>query len=60
MTTTGTPFCTEPITVQKNPLQKYVDNLNEKLDYAKWKQNLVLNFNYMPLKNIKEKIETER
>jgi hypothetical protein len=39
----------EPVT---NDLTKYVDNLDNKIDYAKWKQNLVLKFNYMPIKRI--------
>lgn len=42
-----------------NNLTKYVDNLESKIDYAKWKQNLVLKYNYMPLKRITEKVQTE-
>lgn len=38
---------------QENPLRSYVNVLESKLDYAKWKQDLVLNYNYMPLANIK-------
>lgn len=38
-------------------LNSYVTNLNSKLDYAKWKQDLVLKFNYMPMKRIAERIE---
>lgn len=30
------------------------------MDYAKWKQNLVLSYNYMPLANIKEKLYNDR
>jgi len=41
-------------------LNRYVANLDSKLDYAKWKQDLVLKFNYMPLKRITERIEEER
>ena len=46
------------ITMQasKNPannLRNYVDNLERKILSAKWKQNLVLTYNYMPLENVK-------
>lgn len=30
------------------------------MDYARWKQNLVLSYNYMPLANIKEKLQNDR
>lgn len=30
------------------------------MDYAKWKQSLVLSYNYMPLANIKEKLYNDR
>ena len=54
-----TPFCTEPADrTEENRLRQYVDHLNDKVDYAKWKQDLILNYNYMPLKTIKEKIQT--
>jgi hypothetical protein len=41
-------------------LNSYVANLNSKLDYAKWKQDLVLKFNYMPMKRIADRIEEEK
>lgn len=44
----------------ENNLRKYVDKLDSKIDYAKWKQSLVLSYNYMPLQTIREKIDTER
>ena len=51
---TTTPFYTQPLDkTDQLKLRKYVDNLNDKIDYAKWKQELVLNYNYMPLKTIK-------
>ena len=34
-------------------LHHYVDKLDSKIDYAKWKQSLVLSYNYMPLQSIK-------
>lgn len=34
--------------------------LDAKMDYARWKQNLVLSYNYMPLANIKEKLQNDR
>lgn len=34
--------------------------LDNKLDYAKWKQGLVLKYNYMPMKRITEKVHNER
>ena len=45
---------------EETKLRQYVDRLENKIGYAKWKQSLVLNYNYMPLQNIKEKIEGER
>ena len=42
--------------IEPDKLRSYVDNLDSKIDYAKWKQALVLKYNYMPLENIKEKI----
>ena len=42
---------------QEGKLKKYVDNLNKKIDYAKWKQSLVLQYNYLPMKRITEKVE---
>ena len=41
---------------QEGHLTKYVDNLHSKLDYAKWKQSLVLQYNYLPMKRITEKV----
>lgn len=41
---------------QQNKLKKYVDNLNNKIDYAKWKQTLILQYNYLPLKRITQKV----
>lgn len=37
-------------------LRRYVNALESKLDYAKWKQSLVLKYNYMPMKRITEKV----
>jgi len=37
-----------------------VNALESKLDYAKWKQGLVLKYNYMPMKRIAEKVHNER
>lgn len=45
---------------EQDTLRRYVDKLDSKIDYAKWKQSLVLSYNYMPLQSIKEKIDTER
>lgn len=57
----NTPFYTD-LTDRNEEfnIRNYVNSLDDKIDYAKWKQDLVLNYNYMPLKNIKEKIQTER
>jgi hypothetical protein len=44
----------------ESSLRKYVDNLHNKLDYAKWKQSLVLQYNYLPMKRITEKVENEK
>ena len=41
-------------------LRKYVENLESKLDYAKWKQKIVLEFNYLPIKRIAEKVQFEK
>ena len=41
-------------------LRRYVNALENKLDYAKWKQGLVLKYNYMPMKRIAEKVHNER
>jgi hypothetical protein len=41
-------------------LRRYVNALESKLDYAKWKQSLVLKYNYMPMKRITEKVQNER
>ena len=45
---------------QGGKLSNYVDNLSKKLDYAKWKQTLVLQYNYLPMKRITEKVENEK
>lgn len=37
-------------------LQTYVDSLGKRIDSAKWKQNLVLMYNYMPLTIIQDKM----
>lgn len=34
--------------------------MHEKIDYAKWKQQLVLKYNYLPMKRIADKIETDK
>lgn len=52
-------FCTDLHEGDENAghLRKYVNNLDSKIDYAKWKQNLVLKYNYMPMKRIMEKVQ---
>ena len=56
-----TPFCTEPTDrTDEHKLRNYIDNIHDKINYAKWKQDLILSYNYMPLKNIKDKINSER
>ena len=45
---------------QGGKLSVYVDNLSKKLDYAKWKQSLVLQYNYLPMKRITEKVENQK
>lgn len=37
-------------------LQSYVDSLGKRIDSAKWKQNLILMYNYMPLTIIQDKM----
>jgi hypothetical protein len=58
----GELFCTRPQEGEESAanLARYVNDLESKIDYAKWKQSLVLKFNYMPMKRITEKIENER
>ena len=34
-------------------LQIYIDSLDKKIQGAKWKQNLILTYNYMPLEMAK-------
>ncbi len=41
---------------QESKLGSYVQGLNNKIDYAKWKQDLVLKYNYLPIKRITDKI----
>jgi hypothetical protein len=36
-----------------------LSNLKTK-DYAKWKQDLVLKYNYMPMKRMTEKVQNEK
>lgn len=52
-------FCTELQEGDENAghLRRYVNNLDSKIDYAKWKQSLVLKYNYMPMKRIMEKVQ---
>jgi uncharacterized protein (UPF0332 family) len=45
---------------QEGKLNRYVDNINQKIDYAKWKQELVLKYNYLPMKRIGDKIENDK
>jgi hypothetical protein len=33
----------------KQQLQFYIDSLEGKIERAKWKQNTILKYNYMPL-----------
>lgn len=58
----GEVFCTRPQEGDEKGgnLLRYVEDLESKIEYAKWKQSLVLKFNYMPMKRITEKIENER
>ena len=71
MSTTQTPpllahsdktFFTDvkPVDPHQSGLRKYVDNLENKIDYAKWKQRTVLEFNYLPIKRIAEKVQFEK
>lgn len=53
-------YITEIENKPDNSLREYVNVINTKLDYAKWKQNLVLSYNYMPLANIQEKLHNDR
>ena len=41
-------------------MSSYVENLSRKLDYANWKQSLVLQYNYLPMKRITQKVENEK
>lgn len=50
----------QPINNPIHKLRSYVDNLERKILSAKWKQNLVLTYNYMPLENVKEKLICEK
>lgn len=34
--------------------------MDKKIDYAKWKQDLVLKYNYMPMKRMTEKVQNEK
>lgn len=45
---------------QEGKLNRYVDNISQKIDYAKWKQELVLKYNYLPMKRIGDKIENDK
>ena len=38
----------------------YIDSLEHKIEGAKWKQKLILTYNYMPLEFVKEKINEEK
>lgn len=46
-------YITETPHSEDSGLRAYVNKLQNKIDYAKWKQKLVLNYNYLPLSNIK-------
>ena len=45
---------------EEGRLHKYVDNMHNKIDYAKWKQELVLKYNYLPMKRLTDKIENDK
>lgn len=45
---------------EEHKLHRYVENMNSKIDYAKWKQELVLKYNYLPMKRITDKIENDK
>lgn len=55
------PYLTEPehfpLPHKDRTLRAYVDQLDSKINYAKWKQNLVLTYNYLPLSTISDKLE---
>lgn len=46
-----------PLSAGRTSLRSYVDKLDNKIGYAKWKQNLVLRYNYMPLAMVGDSIE---
>ena len=53
MSSLGNNFIEMKLVDSQKKLKLYVDNLNSKLDFAKWKQSLLLKYNYVPFDMIK-------